>query len=70
MMVKAALLATSNSYQVFLLRESPSSDAYSAIVAAKKENVISQAQQIQVESALLYLNDIGRGINLLVQLSL
>ncbi|XP_046462012.1 uncharacterized protein LOC124208287 isoform X2 [Daphnia pulex] len=47
MVVKAALLAANTSYQVFFLHESPSNDTYSAIVAIKKENVISQTQQNQ-----------------------
>jgi hypothetical protein len=49
MVVKAALLAANTSYQVFFLHESPSNDTYSAIVAIKKENVISQTQQNQVD---------------------
>jgi hypothetical protein len=42
-------LAANTSYQVFFLHESPSNDTYSAIVAIKKENVISQTQQNQVD---------------------
>ncbi len=49
MVVKAALLAANTSYQVFFLHESPSNDTYSAIVAIKKENVISQTRQNQVD---------------------
>jgi hypothetical protein len=49
MVVKAALLAANTSYQVFFLHQPPSNDTYSAIVAIKKENVISQTQQNQVD---------------------
>ncbi len=49
MVVKAALLAANTSYQVFFLYESPSNETYSAIVAIKKENVISQTQQVDLK---------------------
>lgn len=51
MMVRAALLASNTSaYQVFLLHQpAPSNETYSAIVAIKKENVISDTQENQVK---------------------